>query len=82
MLDAGCSADAWETSYQQVLYGEDPVLEWVRGTALRPVLATLAPAEAKDFEEEYSALLRQAYPATTHGTVFPFRRIFAVAQKN
>jgi trans-aconitate 2-methyltransferase len=81
MLDAGCAADAWETTYQQVLPGEDPVLEWVRGTGLRPVLAALSAQEAADFEAEYSALLREAYPPTSHGTVFPFRRIFAVAQK-
>lgn len=82
MLDAGCAADAWETTYQQVLPGKDPVLEWVRGTGLRPVLAALAPGDAADFEKEYSALLREAYPATRHGTVFPFRRIFAVARKD
>ncbi|TVU66317.1 trans-aconitate 2-methyltransferase [Paenarthrobacter nitroguajacolicus] len=82
MLDAGCSADAWETTYQQVLEGGNPVLEWVRGTGLRPVLAALSTAEAADFEQQYSALLREAYPATSHGTVFPFRRIFAVARKN
>jgi len=82
MLDAGCAADAWETTYQQVLTGEDPVLEWVRGTGLRPVLAALSAEEAADFEQEYAAMLREAYPATKHGTVFPFRRIFAVARKN
>jgi len=81
MLDAGCDADAWETTYQQVLQGQDPVLEWVRGAGLRPVLAALPAAEAAEFEAEYSALLRGAYPATSHGTVFPFRRIFAVARK-
>lgn len=82
MLDAGCAADAWETTYQQVLQGRDPVLEWVRGTGLRPVLAALSSAEAAEFEQEYSELLREAYPPTSHGTVFPFRRIFAVARKN
>jgi trans-aconitate 2-methyltransferase len=81
MLDAGCDADAWETTYQQVLQGQDPVLEWVRGAGLRPVLAALPAAEAAEFEAEYSALLSGAYPATSHGTVFPFRRIFAVARK-
>ncbi|GAA2825928.1 trans-aconitate 2-methyltransferase [Kitasatospora paracochleata] len=79
LLDAGCTADVWETTYSTVLTGPDPVLEWVRGTALRPVLARLAdPVERAAFEEEYGALLREAYPAGAHGTVFPFRRIFAV----
>lgn len=82
MLDAGCTADAWETTYQQVLPGTDPVLEWVRGTALRPVLAVLSAGDGAAFETEYAAALRAAYPGTDHGTVFPFRRIFAVARKN
>lgn len=81
MLDAGCEADAWETTYYQVLQGENAVLEWVRGTGLRPVLAALPPNEAVEFEAQYSALLDKAYPATGHGTVLPFRRIFAVAHK-
>lgn len=81
MLDAGCDADAWETTYYQLLTGTNPVLEWVRGTALRPVLAALSAAEAREFEAEYSARLAEAYPAGPHGTVFPFRRIFAVARK-
>ncbi|WP_255771683.1 trans-aconitate 2-methyltransferase [Pseudarthrobacter sulfonivorans] len=81
MLDAGCTADAWETTYQQVLPGADPVLEWVRGTALRPVLAVLSVEDGRAFEAEYAAALRVAYPDSPHGTVFPFRRIFGVAQK-
>jgi trans-aconitate 2-methyltransferase len=81
MLDAGCDADAWETTYQQLLPGENPVLEWVRGTGLRPVLAALSADEASEFEAEYSARLAEAYPRSAHGTVFPFRRIFAVARK-
>ncbi|MFF1253412.1 trans-aconitate 2-methyltransferase [Pseudarthrobacter sp. NPDC058329] len=82
LLDAGFTSDAWETTYQQVLTGPDPVLEWVRGTALRPVLAVLPPAEGAAFEAEYAAALREAYPQGRHGTVFPFRRVFAVGRKN
>ncbi len=81
MLHAGCDADAWETTYFQLLPGADPVLEWVRGTGLRPVLAALPAEEARDFEAAYARLLREAYPPGSHGTVFPFRRIFAVARK-
>lgn len=81
LLDAGFTAEAWETTYQHVLQGSDPVLEWMRGTALRPVLAALSAEEAFRFENQYAAALRVAYPPTRHGTVFPFRRIFAVGQK-
>jgi trans-aconitate 2-methyltransferase len=77
----GCEVDAWETTYLHLLHGTDPVLEWVRGTALRPVLAALPPADATVFEAEYAERLREAYPAGPGGTVFPFRRIFVVARR-
>jgi trans-aconitate 2-methyltransferase len=82
MLDAGCDADAWETTYLQVLPGDDAVLEWVRGAGLRPVLAALPADEASEFEAEYAARLADAYPRSAYGTVFPFRRVFAVARKH
>ncbi|WP_329121557.1 trans-aconitate 2-methyltransferase [Streptomyces sp. NBC_01465] len=83
LADLGLEPDVWETTYTQVLTGEDPVLDWVKGTALRPVLTALAddPEATAAFLAEYAALLRKAYPPTAHGTFFPFRRIFAVARK-
>lgn len=81
LLTAGLTVDAWETTYLHVLPGPDPVLEWVRGTALRPVLAALPADRYALFEEEFGAELRRAYPATQHGTMFAFRRIFAVAHR-
>ncbi len=81
MLDAGFDAEAWETTYQQLLPGPAPVLEWVKGAALRPVLAALDPAAAAGFVADYSARLNAAYPPGRHGTVFAFRRIFAVGCK-
>ena len=81
LTDAGFAADVWETTYFQVLPGRDPVLEWVRGTALRPVMAALEPEDFSRFEAEYAELLRRAYPRQARGTVFPFRRIFMVGRK-
>jgi trans-aconitate 2-methyltransferase len=81
MLDAGLDVDAWETTYVHRLDGDDPVLEWVRGTGLRPVLQALSADDATEFEREYAASLRAAYPRTAHGTLFPFRRIFVVAHR-
>jgi trans-aconitate 2-methyltransferase len=102
LLDAGLRVGVWETTYLHLLQGEDPVLEWVRGTGLRPIVSALAAAfphaptsfrpeiwsergesghSAAEFEREYAELLREAYPRTAHGTLFGFRRIFAVAHK-
>jgi trans-aconitate 2-methyltransferase len=79
--DLGCAADVWETTYLHVLPGEDAVLEWVKGTALRPVLSTLEGDERDAFLSAYAARLREAYPARSYGTVLAFRRILAVAQR-
>ncbi len=77
----GLRTSAWQTRYLHVLAGPDPVLEWVRGTGLRPVLATLSTADAAEYQASYGALLHEAYPERDFGTVFPFLRTFVVAHK-
>lgn len=74
--------EVWETTYYQVLRGEDPVLEWVRGSALRPYLAALDAESAEAFRAAYASELKKAYPPEPSGeTIFPFRRIFVIARK-
>src|SRR5437763_1179236 len=78
---AGCAADAWETTYLHVLTGDNPVLEWYKGTGLRPVIDALPAGPAGEFLAEYGARVREAYPARPYGTVLPFRRVFVVARR-
>ena len=82
LLDAGLRVDAWETSYVHVLPGADPVLEWVRGTGLRPVLGG-ARARRRRRVRGASTPARCARRTRRgpHGTVLPFRRIFAVGHE-
>jgi trans-aconitate 2-methyltransferase len=77
----GCEVDAWETTYVHILTGTDPVLEWYKGTGLRPVLAALDADQGADFLAEYGTRLQMAYPPRSFGTVFPFRRVFTVAHR-
>ncbi|GAA2503316.1 trans-aconitate 2-methyltransferase [Streptomyces thermolineatus] len=83
LVALGCTADVWQTTYLQLLQGEDAVLEWTKGTALRPALTALAddPAAREELVGQYRDLLRGAYPPGPAGTVLPFRRTFAVARK-
>lgn len=86
LLSCGLEADVWETTYFQVLPGPDAVLEWMTGTALRPMLTALAErgtddGDREEFMAEYAERLRVAYPAGPHGTTLPYRRIFAVGRK-
>ncbi len=81
-LLAGCSRtlDIWETEYLQILDGDDPVLEWVKGSGLRPILNGLEDSERELFLADYARRLRLAYPMRADGrTLYPFRRLFIVA---
>lgn len=82
VLAEHCSTlELWETEYLHALGGEDPVLEWVRGTTLLPVERVLAAEDFAAFVHEYRARLRVAYPTRSDGvTLFPFRRIFLLAR--
>ena len=74
--------DIWETRYYQVLEGADPVLEWVKGTGLRPVLDGLKGADLDRFIATYRQRLSEAYPRRPDGrTVDPFPRLFIVARR-
>jgi trans-aconitate 2-methyltransferase len=81
LTDLGFRVDAWETRYMHVLDGAHPVLEWMKGTTLRPILDVLVGGERDRFLHEYSELLDEAYPQRSGRTVFPFRRVFVVAQR-
>lgn len=77
--------DIWETTYLHVLpqsAGDGhPVVEWARGTALRPYLDALAEPERGAFLAAYAARIAAAYPREIDGpTLLPFRRVFIVAR--
>lgn len=74
------SLQIWETEYLHVLTGENPVLNWLRGTALVPVLEALSGDELEAFLAACGKRLDQAYPRRPDGqTLFPFRRVFLLA---
>ncbi len=78
----GFKVDAWETTYHHILQGENAVLEWVKGTALRPILKALEPELHTKFLEELGARYLEVYPKSAFGTLFSFNRLFFVARKS
>jgi trans-aconitate 2-methyltransferase len=74
--------DIWETSYLHVLEGKNPVLDWMMGAPLGPVLEVLGEQERTAFLAAYGESLLAAYPKTTSGkTLFPFKRLFLLAER-
>ena len=76
--------DVWSTVYLHALEGEDPVVDWMRGTGLRPYLQALGGAEEEaGFLDAYRARLELLLPAREDGvTLFPFPRLFIVAERS
>ena len=73
--------DIWETTYYHVLAGPEAVLDWFRGSGLRPFLEALADGkERKVFETRLAERYDKTYPRRADGRIlFPFRRLFFVA---
>lgn len=72
----------WQTIYYHPLTGENPVLEWVKGTFLKPLLDALTEPERTLFLTDYANRIQAAYPVKQNGiTFFPFQRLFMVVKK-
>ncbi|MFD1141017.1 trans-aconitate 2-methyltransferase [Larkinella insperata] len=76
--------DIWRTTYYHPLAGgAGAVVEWFKGTGLRPYLAPLTKLEQQIFLEQYEHALALEYPVLSDGTVLlPFPRLFLVATRN
>jgi trans-aconitate 2-methyltransferase len=81
LAPATAQVDIWETTYLHVLEGDNPVVEWTKGTALRPYLDALEEPERAAFLAAYVTRIAAAYPKQPDGrTLLPFKRIFIVAR--
>jgi trans-aconitate 2-methyltransferase len=75
--------DVWRTTYFHPLAGgAAAVVEWFKGSGLRPFLDPLDEAERQAFIAQYQAEVAKAHPAQPDGSVLlPFPRLFIVATK-
>lgn len=82
LRDRTTRLDIWRTTYFHRLDGGiEGIVEWLKGTGLRPFLQRLDDdAEREDFLDRYRALLAEAYPVYEDGAVLlPFPRLFILA---
>lgn len=76
-----CSAlDIWHTIYNHVMPDHAGIVEWFKGSALRPFLSALDPALGADFVAAYLEEIKRQYSTCRDGKVLlPFPRLFIVA---
>jgi trans-aconitate 2-methyltransferase len=76
------SVEIWQTTYVHPLPGVGAVVDWFRGSALRPFLNPLDACEREEFIARYMRGLAESYPAEPDGRLlFLYPRLFVVAGK-
>jgi len=74
--------DIWHTVYNHVMAGPQAIVEWFRGSALRPFLSALDEDQRSRFVADYTARIAEAYPARFDGkALLRFPRLFIVATR-
>jgi trans-aconitate 2-methyltransferase len=74
--------DLWRTTYHHPLSGVDAVVEWFKGSGLRPFLSLLDNEEQAEYLLRYRAALAGVYPVQSDGSLLlPFPRLFFVATR-
>jgi len=82
LLRAHCSrVDVWRTTYYHPLAGVSEIVEWFKGTGLRPFLDPLDAAERTEYLARYAERLARLIPAQSAGVLLPFPRLFMVARR-
>jgi trans-aconitate 2-methyltransferase len=75
--------DLWQTEYLHVMDNAAAIVEWYKGTGLRPFLDVLpSDGDRERFLSDYLDRMRDAYPARPDGRIlFPFMRFFLIAYR-
>jgi trans-aconitate 2-methyltransferase len=72
--------ELWHTGYNHVLNDAAEIVEWVKGTGLRPFLDPLEVPQRKEFLAQYTARVAASYLPQQDGKVLlHFPRLFLVA---
>lgn len=82
LSEVSSNFEMWQTIYFHKMKSYDNILEWYRGTGLRPYLEQLNEAQKIDFERDILIKIKQSYPMQKNGEImFKFPRLFFIAEK-
>lgn len=74
--------EIWQTVYMHRMPSHQSIIEWYRGTGLKPYLDALDAADSAEFEKEIYDKIEQEYPVRKNSEIiFNFPRLFFTARK-
>lgn len=80
LAPAAAQVDIWKTTYEHVMDGPAAIVEWLKGTGLRPYLEALPEDLRAPYLAAYARAIDEAYPPRSDGKrLFSFPRLFVVA---
>ena len=75
--------EMWETIYCHRMPSYESIIEWYKGTGLRPYLEHLSETDAEDFVSDVYRELKNRYKMQSNGEImFRFSRLFFIAKRN
>ena len=82
LSDVSSDFEIWETTYCHRMPSYESIIEWYKGTGLRPYLEQLNESDADDFTNDVYVKLKQQYKMQKNGEIlFRFPRLFFIARK-
>jgi trans-aconitate 2-methyltransferase len=74
--------DVWRTAYQHPMASPEAIVDWVRGTGLRPFIDPLSGDQRAGFLADYTSRISEAYRPKADGKLLlAFPRLFVVARR-
>ena len=75
--------EVWETTYCHRMPSYESIIEWYKGTGLRPYLEQLSESDADEFVNDVYKELQQRYQVQNNGEIlFRFPRLFFIVKNN
>jgi trans-aconitate 2-methyltransferase len=82
LLRARCGrVDVWRTTYYHPLADANAIVEWFKGTGLRPFIDPLDPPERAAYLARYTERLASLFSLQSGAVLLPFPRLFMLAQR-
>ncbi len=82
LVEISSDFEMWQTTYFHRMKSHSDIMEWYKGTGLRPYLEALSETDSAEFERDIFEEVQKAYPKQANGEIiFRFPRLFFRAVK-